>query len=261
MAGKRAFNAYIDESGCEGWKLDRKVHGQATSSEWLILGAVLIHAEHDRERTGAVHDLREIVKQTQTQRPLHWRKLGNDHFKKRRAADRLNTDDFVYCAAALWKPGLADLAPGLRKPGYLYHYAGRFLIERLSWFADKQGRSVNLLFEKRRQTSYADLEAYVRQIESDPESSIEANSIGVIRPVKPSVKGAQLADYFVGTVRDALELDSHGYTEADYLERLGGRIFCRPGKSVLSYGLKIYPESGLSPDRHPWMRSSVLLSA
>jgi Protein of unknown function (DUF3800) len=261
VADLRRLNAYIDESGDEGWrKVGQRARGAPdASSEWLILAAAISPAEMDAKNMRIIDELRESTKKTQSRKPLKWRALGNDHFKKRRVADALGDQrSLIYSVAALWKPALADRAPGLRKPGYLYHLTGRYLIERLSWFAwDRSGsarRQVNLLFESRQQTSYADLEKYVRSIEADPEASIETGSIGDVRPINPSIKGAQVADLVAGAVQDALEPNHRGDTEADYLLRLKNRLYCKPGKRLVSYGLKIFPPEALNESRYTWLR-------
>lgn len=262
MADYRQYNVYIDESGDEGW---RKV-GQGglgvkdASSEWLILAAVVSHAEHDAKNMRVIDELRETTKKSQSRKPLHWRDLGNDHYKKRIVADTLGNHPMaLFSIAALWKPALAERAPGLRKSGYLYHTTGRYLIERLSWLAwDTPGaskRQLNLFFESRQQTSYNDLEAYMREVEKDPEASIYDGSIRRVQPINPSVKGAQVADLVAGAVQDALEPNHRGDVETDYLQRLRGRLFCRPGKSVLKYGLKIFPPEALDEQRYSWLRT------
>ncbi len=257
----RCHNAYIDESGDEGWrKVGQRARGAPdASSEWLILAAVISPEEFDAENMQLIDELRESTRKTQSRKPLKWRALGNDHFKKRQVADALGEQQsLIYSVAALWKPALEEGAPGLRKPGYLYHLTGRYLIERLSWFAWNDShsarRQVNLFFERRKQTSYADLERYVRAIEADPEASIETGSIGGVRPVNPSVKGAQVADLVAGAVQDALEPNLRGDTESDYLLRFKHRLYCRPGKQLASYGLKIFPPEALDEPRYSWLR-------
>jgi hypothetical protein len=256
----RRLNAYIDESGDEGWKkVGQGARGVLdASSEWLILAAAISLDEWDAKNMQVIDELRVKVKRSQSRRPLKWRDLGNDHYKKRMVADVLGGHPrLLYSVAALWKPALAESAPGLRKQGYLYHTTGRYLIERLSWLAwHRSGsarRQVNLLFESRQQTSYSDLEAYVRKIEADPEASIEDGSIGEVRPVNPSIKGAQVADLVAGATSDALEPNHRGDIEPDYLQRIRGRLYCKPGKEVLKYGLKIFPHEALDHPRYSWL--------
>jgi hypothetical protein len=261
MAELRRSNAYIDESGDEGWrKVGQRGQGaKDASSEWLILAAAISPEELDDKNMRVIDDLRQTTKKTQSRKPLKWRALENDHYKKRLVADTLGEHpSLLYSVAALWKPALAESAPGLRKKGYLYHLTGRYLIERLSWLVwDQTGsarRQVNLLFESRQQTSYADLEQYVRRIEADPKASIEEGSIGEVRPINPSTKGAQIADLVAGVVQDALEPNHRGDIEPDYLQRLRKRLYCKQGGQLLSYGLKIFPPEALNESRYSWLR-------
>lgn len=257
----RRLNAYIDESGDEGWrKVGQRAQGaKDASSEWLILAAAVSPEETDAKNMRVIDQLRESTKKSQSRKPLKWRGLENDHYKKRMVADTLGAQQgLLYSVAALWKPALAEKAPGLRKPGYLYHLTGRYLIERLSWLAwDRKGsmrREVNLLFESRQQTSYADLESYVRKIEGDPLASIESGSVGDIRPINPSIKGAQVADLVAGAVQDALEPNHRGDIEPDYLQRLRKRLYCKPNGDLLSYGLKVFPPEVKDLPRYSWLR-------
>jgi hypothetical protein len=256
----RSLNAYIDESGDEGWrKVGQAAHGaKDASSEWLILAAAISPAELDAKNMRIIDDLREKTKKSQSRKPLKWRSFENDHFKKRMVADILGEQrSLLYSVAALWKPALAERAPGLRKPGYLYHLTGRYLIERLSWLAwERAGstrRQLNLMFESRQQTSYVDLEKYVRRIEADPDASIADGSIGSVRPVNPSIKGAQVADLVAGVVQDALEPNHRGDTETDYLMRVKRRLYCKPGRQLTKYGLKIFPPEALQESRYSWL--------
>ncbi len=259
MAERRCFNAYIDESGDEGFtRIGWRARGvQEASSEWLLLGAVLVFEEQDAERTRAVDRLREVVGRTQSRKPLHWRDLRNDHGKKRRAMDLLAGEPLVFSAVAMSKrhiQGYGGTALERRK-GYLYNWAARLLIERLSWFADKSGRQLNLLFENRASTRYGDLNHYVRTIQTDPECSIAKDSIASAQPVEASRKGVQIADYFVSAAAEALEPDLDGYLEEDYLLRLGKRLYRPTGTDVLKYGFKVFPDEAADLDRYPWMAS------
>lgn len=254
---KRAFNAYIDEAGDEGWKrLGERAKGADASSEWLILVGVLILEEQDTERTRAIDRLRREISRKpgrgEPPKSLHWRDLRNDHSKKRRAIRLLAEEPLWFSAVALYKPLLEGKAPGLRKKGYLYNYAVRFLVERLSWFAAPY-RRVNLLFEDRASTEYGPLIRYIDSIQADPNCSIEPDTIGDVRPVNASTKGAQLADYYVGAAAEALEPDRHGMLEPQYLLGLRRQLFRRPSRSVLADGFKIYPDEAADRSRYPWL--------
>ena len=252
----RAFNAYIDETGDDGFRRvgERGRGVKDAASEWLIIGGVLIPKEEDNERTRAVDELRVLLNRAKTRTPLHWRNLRQSHTKKRLAMDFLGSQPLHFSIVAFWKPALKGRAEALeRKKGYLYHYAGRFLIERLSWYAEADNRKLNLFFESRATTKYAELVAYVKAVEADSASSIKTGIIGRVEAVNSSRKGAQLADYYVGAAAEALEPDPNGYLEADYLLRARHQLFRRPPRSVLRDGFKIFPNEAADSRRFPWL--------
>ena len=170
--------------------------------------------------------------------------------------DYLGSQPLRFSIVGFWKPALIGRAEALRgRKGYLYHYAARFLIERLSWFAEGQDRQLNLFFESRATTKYAELALYVRAIEADPRSSIRTGVISGVQAVNASRKGAQLADFYVGAAAEALEPDPDGYLEADYLLRVKHQLFRRPPRSVLRDGFKLFPDEAADSRRYPWLHS------
>lgn len=68
------------------------------------------------------------------------------------------------------------------------------------------------------------------------------------------MKGAQVADLVAGAVQDALEPNHRGDIEPDYLKRLRPRLYCKPRKEVLKYGLKIFPPEAMKEPRYSWLR-------
>lgn len=168
--------------------------------------------------------------------------------------DLLAAQRFKFSAAALWKPPLESRARGLKqKRGYLYNYAARFLVERLTWLAEDHGRKVNLYFESRATTSYTALQLYLRSLQSDERTTIKAETIGEVRPVSPTWKGAQLADFYVSAAAEAVEPDLDGYLEADYLLKIRHQLHRHPRRNVLSYGFKVFPDEAIDLERYPWM--------
>ena len=245
MAATRCFNACIDESGDEGL-------GTPGSSEWLVMAGVLMFQERDVVCTRAVDRLRDVLDKPPP-KPLHWRNLRRQQ-QKRKATSLLASEPLHCSIVALWKPAIvAEGAPGLHRKGYLYNYAARFLIERLSWFAKNGGRQLNLLFESRATTSYDDLRRYVQAIQRDPQCSIEPNTIADVRPVSAVTKGAQLADFYAGVAQEALEPDELGFCDPEYLLALRHQLFRRPQRSILDDGFKVFPLRDEHRDRYRWL--------
>lgn len=257
MAPRGLLNAYIDESGDDGWQnLGGRGRGEeGASSEWLVLAGVLIAAEDDADRTRVIDRLRAEVGPKAVPgrplKPLHWRQLRADHVKKKRAVAILADEPLEMCIVALWKPALADAAPGLRKKGYLYNYATRFLVERLSWFATRKRRDVTLCFENRAMTKYGEMQHYIRAVSAQPGSSIERHHLRDVRTVNSASRGAQLADYYASAIGEALEPDRFGAREASYLFALRHQLFRRRGRSITDDGFKLFPRE--AADQLPWL--------
>lgn len=249
------YNVYIDEAGDEGFRnLGQRANGTGdASSEWLVMTGVIIHAELDQERTRAVDRLRVALDKTQSRKPLHWRDLRAHHGKKRRAMDLLAREPLRFCSVAMWKPPIPQRSAALQRPGYLYNYATRFLIERLGWFAGPSRRKLNLLFESRASTRYDDLERYVRDIEARSRY-ISRGCVACVKPVNASRKGVQLADFYAGATFAALEPDDHGYTTVDYIHSVRRQLFRRSGRAIHDDGFKVFPRDALDDPRYRWIR-------
>lgn len=245
MAGTH-FNAYIDESGDEGFTTPEK-HGQG-SKEWLVLAGIIVPGEDDHSASGAADRLRSLLGKPPP-KPLHFRDLK--HSGRRAAMQQLADEDFTFSVVAIHKPGITSSF--LRTPPYLYNYAARFLVERLSWYADDHGRKLNLYFENRSATSYADLQGYMTWIQNDPACQIRADTIDQFKPVNATVKLAQIADFYASASAAALEPDKFGNPTEDYLLRVRHQLYRMPDKPVLSYGFKVFPT--IDEGRYPWIVS------
>ena len=241
------FNAYIDESGDEGFK-DVAIPAQG-SSEWLVLAGLLLPEENDHQLSQALDDLRALLNKPPP-KPLHFRDLK--HPAKRAAMLRLATYPFVFSVVALWKPQITS--PTLRTPPYLYNYGCRFLIERLSWYAAYRGRKLNLLFHNRASTSYADLRRYMTWIQNDPLCRIERNCIDKFQPVNAARKLIQVADFYTSAAAFALEPNVYGLGEESYLMAVRQQLYRGDrGGGIFGTGFKIFPDAGRDFTRYPWL--------
>lgn len=240
------YNAYIDEAGDEGF-VTVTVPGQG-SSEWLIVGAVIVPEEDDLMLSHAVDDLRQLLNKPPP-KPLHFRNLR--HNARRAAMDKLATYPFTFTIVAPWKPpqGAGKAFP---RPPYMYNWACRLLVERLTWYADDRGRGLNLFFSNRASTSYAQLQAYMNWIQNDPACEIRQGCIQGFQPVNQTVKLIQVADFYASASFMALEPDSFGNTEEDYLMRVKAQLY-RRNNNLFSYGFKGWPLVGLDRKRYPWL--------
>lgn len=245
MVQVQEFNAYIDEAGDEGF-VTVTIPGRG-SSEWFVVGAVIVPKENDLLLSHAVDDLRTLLNRPPS-KPLHFRNLG--HNPRRAAMNRLGQYGFTFSVVALWKPTQGGRT--FPKPPYMYNWASRLLVERLTWYAAERGRKVNLFFSNRSSTSYAQLRTYIRALQKDPDCQIRPNTIKDFRPVNQQVKLIQVADFYASSAFMALEPDSFGNSEEDYLMRVRHQLY-RRGNNLFSYGFKIWPTAGRDVRRYPWL--------
>jgi hypothetical protein len=242
-----SFNAYIDEAGDEGF-INLATPGQG-SSEWFVLGAVIVKEEDDLPLSHAVDDLRVLL-DCPPPKPLHFRNLK--HNKRRASMEKLATYDFAFSIVALWKPPQGD-GKAFPKPPYMYNWGCRLLVERISWYAESFGRTLNLLFSNRASTSYGELRSYMSWIhKNDPSCQLRGDLVTGFQPINQAVKLAQVADFYVSSSYMALEPDRYGNSEEDYLMRVSHQLYRRKG-NLFSYGFKIWPQAGFDVKRYPWL--------
>jgi hypothetical protein len=242
-----AYNAYIDEAGDEGF-VTMTTPGQG-SSEWLVLGAIILKEEEDLALSHAVDDLRQLLNRPPP-KPLHFRHLK--HNARRAAMDKLATYDFVFSIVALWKPPGSGPGKQFPRAPYMYNWACRLLVERLTWYSNDRGRQVNLFFSNRATTSYAQLHTYMNWIQNDAACQIRRGCINRFQPVNQTVKLIQVADFYTSASFMALERDPFGNAEEDYLLRVKQQLYRRNG-NLFSYGFKGWPPNGLDHQRYPWL--------
>lgn len=128
-------------------------------------------------------------------------------------------------------------------------------MERLSWYADDRGRKLRLFFENRASTSYGALQNYMQWIQNDPDCTIRRDCIVSYQPVEATRKLAQVADFYASATAAALEPDQYGMPTEDYLMRVKHQLYREPGKSIQSYGFKVFPN--IDPARYPCGRQLV----
>jgi hypothetical protein len=239
----KELNAYIDESGDEGFK--------EGASQWFILSSVVVDQSSDIDVARAINNIKTRLWQTQTTKPLHWVKL--DHKKKRVAISEVSKHNFVLFSVALEKKYLArqrfdshyQRESRAEFRWAMYFYAAKLLIERICKYAERQGAKVNLTFENRGSISYNALRDYLTlmtvypgpyrtpTIKRETIKSLEAKN-------KQTKKLLQVADICSGALYDALQINQYGDIEDSYLMNLADK-FDRVNSRLWGYGLKLFP--------------------
>jgi len=177
MADDFDYIAYIDEAGDPGLRKVKPIDING-SSEWLIISAVLIKANREREVVGWAKDLVNLCCGPQT-KEFHFRKLNDQN--QIAACKYLATKPvraFATCSNKKnmknWKNPFAEkmnVVLAGEKPNYrwFYYWLSRVLLEKLTDYVYRRsmkdlGRpaKVKLVFSERGGIKYDELEEYYR---------------------------------------------------------------------------------------------------
>jgi hypothetical protein len=141
MAGP-SFVAYVDESGCEGFRFD------AGSTAWFTLCAVMARKENERH----IIDIADHFGKIATRKKAKFKNLRAD--KRADVLGRMVKAPLRTIVIAVDKTKLTS-PESFHQPHRMYFYFTRYLIERVSWMcrdAPKGGEgdgSVQLIFHQR----------------------------------------------------------------------------------------------------------------
>ena len=160
-----SFCAYIDESGCDGFKFRSSMDEQG-SSDWFVLAALITRKAIDLQTVKSIYIVRKELKLS-PKKHIHWKKLK--HQEKVRYAQVIVGLQTRCIAICVHKPSLLE-PETFQDKHRLYFYTVRYLIERISWLArdrhnpQKWGGdgSVELLFSNRGGLSYDAMKNYLR---------------------------------------------------------------------------------------------------
>jgi hypothetical protein len=250
-----SFQAYVDESGDEGFKF-RKSSDEEASSDWFVLAAFVTRKRTDLETVKVVDQVRQEF-QLHPRKHIHWKNLK--HPQKVRYAQIIAALQARIIAVCVHKPSL--LEPEKFQDRYrLYFYAVRYLIERISWLArdrhnpDKWGGdgTVQLIFSNRQGMSYNEMRDYLRLLEKQKQVGkdirIEFDKIPIdkLETRTPGRSmGLQLADASAGAFFNAIKRDKFGNTEPRYL-KIVLPILYRHKNNYQGYGFKIIPREAIT---------------
>jgi len=251
MSSQSLFLCYVDESGDEGLDFTRG------ASPWFFVSGVIVHTDDEVKVRAVVDEAIRTIWVSRHQTPpslLHWRDL--DHNKKIVVAQLLAAQPFCQVSVGIWKRGISQTSR-LTQSDFLYRYAVRFLLERVTWYVDDQGGRVKLAFSNRSRLDPTRLRDYVIRIMGTPGAQVrpvfDPNDI-LVRNAS-QLKMLQVADACTSAVANAFNPDHYGNTRPYYLEKIRHRLYCRAGH-LLNYGLKLLPR-GYSADEYPFLSTLV----
>lgn len=251
-----SFSVYVDESGDEGWTF-RTASGEKGSSTWLVLSAAVFRNDTEAQVVKCVDSIKDKLKKPMN-KPLHFRDL--DHEGKILCARAIGRSQLKAVTVAMYKPALVGLT--FQKKRFLYHYASKLLLERVSnlctlRMADTTrpllpgNGTASVVFAHRRVYSQASFDEYLDKLKYNPESNCSINwsviDTSRIKSAEPyTFKGLQVADTIASAVFSAIEPSPNGITEARYVSELENCFWADSERGVYSYGFKPFPSEGVT---------------
>ncbi|MDP1931298.1 MAG: DUF3800 domain-containing protein [Gammaproteobacteria bacterium] len=239
-----SYVAYIDESGCEGFKFLPNEQG---SSRWFVLSALVFRKEDDLVAVQLARQARELLKK-QPKQALHFRELK--HEQRVPFARLIGTSNAWSVSILIHKPSIREPETFQQRKYSLYRYATGLLAERISWLCrdnrmiGKGDGRVEMIYSNRSAMSYDDLRDYLNGMRKDNAvgNRIDWNVIDttLVRAENhDQLAGLQLADALASGVFFALNKNQYGEVEERYLRLLSATIY-RHGATIEEYGLKFW---------------------
>jgi hypothetical protein len=244
-----SFVAYVDEAGDEGFTSKK-------SSEWFVLSALVTDKADDAATLEGLVDSVLVLLRQRVKKPLHFRNLRH-HQKVPYIAQ--------IAAAPVWAINVLVHKPSVSQTEVfgeehrLYHYAVRFLVERISWLCRDRKHSVGdgtfeLVFSNRGGMSYTAISEYINSLiikAGLKEAGTLVHDIRIAAGTMDAGKvltfshgdrmGLQVADAVASGFYNALEA-RYGFTEDRYARMLKPILYnYRDRGRYRGYGLKFFP--------------------
>lgn len=242
-----SFRVYIDESGDEGFRFRSASPTGTGSSEWFVLSAVITRVEYDLDTVKLVDAVRTVLGK-QPRYHLHFTELRHTH--RVVYCEHISKARLRAVSILIHKPSLRD-PETFQQKHRLYFYAGRYLLERVSWYCrdhhrpdrNKGDGSAEIIFSNRSSMSYDDFRDYLDRLKADPAGTIHWPAIrrDQIRTLPARGRmGLMVADAVASGFYHAVEPDRFNVTEDRYAAILKPIVYHRGGR-FSGYGVKLWP--------------------
>ncbi|TDR87209.1 DUF3800 domain-containing protein [Enterovirga rhinocerotis] len=254
------YVAYIDESGDDGlrkiWPLDSE-----GASEWLVLSAVVVRAERERDVLAWVKEIKEEIRHRQTP-DLHFSRLSDD--SKRLAVCQQIAKRDVRCFAVVSNKknmrGYANpRAAKVPARNWFYCWMCRLLLERVTSFCGHRNKiektplsKLKFEFSERGGMSYSQFRAYLEWIKLQSKSDNLYLSRGdldwsvvdttLVESYNHRLRaGLQLADAVASAFYQAIDVRSNGTCKPEFAKALRPRMWQGDDGQIAERGLKAMP--------------------
>ncbi len=249
-----SFVAYIDESGCEGFKFLPNEQG---SSRWFVLSALVFRKQEDLLAVQLARRARDLLKKPYNH-ALHFRDLK--HEQRVPLARLIGESSAISVNVLIHKPSIDEPEIYQQQKYSLYRHATKLLAERVSWLCRDNYRAgqgdgrVELIYSNRSAMSYDDLREYLERIRHSNQTQDSRVDWRIVDPSllravnHDQLAGLQLADALASGVYFAVNKNQYGEIEDRYLRLLAPTLY-RHEKKVEGYGLKFWCADSLAIER------------
>ena len=253
---------YIDEAGDEGFgKL--KTQTSSGQSQWLLVGATIVRGKNDpHQPTWRDGILARFLRRKR--RDLHFRDLNHDQkVVTSQVIGQLPIHTCVTFSNKATIPG-SPYMDFFKRPGYLYNYLTRWLLERVTSFCHLDAQStairasIRVVFSQRQGTDYQAMRQYMELMRGGREVVQPTRSINwsVFDPANIAVEnharqaGLQIADAVTSAYYKAVEPNLYGNYETSYADLLRPLAITHRG-GALNVGVTPVPGIGkCAPNPH-----------
>jgi hypothetical protein len=257
------YIAYIDEAGDAGLQ-NIRTRSTRGASEWLVMSAVLVRAERERDVSGWVNQMLASLDQPQV-RQLHFRHIP---VHKRKSVVRqlatLNVRLFVFASHKRNMQGYRNLhaeQSGVNETAWFHVWCTKLLLESVTDYCGRRSmkeygepRTVRCEFSATGGLKLDDLRRCYRYIKDQAAMGIAFNKDfpldwRVTDPeemfIYPNAEryGLQLADVLASAFYAGLEYPESGNLVAEYAKLLEPRVCQDRNRKRFMYGVKVLPRS------------------
>jgi len=228
--------ALFDECGEESFS--------EKASEWFILSAAIQPVPNRKKAISCYDDYRTKHRKQPTW-AFHFQK--QEHRARLAFIRDMKPAGYTFMSAIIHKPSIKR-TDNFSKPYFLYFYAAKLILERISWHAQATGgKLTDLYFSTRGGLERDDVKRYIALLRNQTEPDLRNSIHWPSAPIKEvyvmdnkELIGLQMADLMASSIGQALVPHPYDVTEPRYLLELSDQIYRRKG-SYLSYGLKFFP--------------------
>lgn len=180
------------------------------------------------------------------------------HKQRLSFAKIISKKPFCHIIVAAWKTKF-DRMRYINKSGTFYRYVFKMLLERITWYLEKNKGSAKIVCSEGTTIDIAEIRKYIQIVMKKEKNGIKEffNPNQITSGKMSEFRMLRVADACASAYGNALNPDRKHRCRPKYAEIISAKLFCY-GRKKYSYGLKVLP-SDLKPfdviDVYPFISS------